>query len=100
MLSQEGNSKIWRRIRHDCCLQEPISGLPVEDLSIQGSVGVGRVTVTRINVCCSEAGNLGCKSIAMEMFWNRGNKKFLQGDNEPVQDISPASVSGGLRGFG
>lgn len=81
-------------------VREPISGLPAEDLSVQGSVGAGRVTLSRINVCCSEAGSSGCKSIAMEMFWNRGNKKFLQGDNEPVQDILPASVSGRLRGFG
>lgn len=62
-------------------------------------MGAGRVTVTRINVCCPESGSAGCKGIAMDMFWNRGNKKFLQGDNEPVQYASPASVSGGLRGF-
>lgn len=29
-----------------------------------------------------------------------GNKKFLQRDNEPVQDVTSECVSGGLRGFG
>jgi len=62
-------------------------------------VNAGRVAVTRMNVCCAEAGSFGCKSIAMEAFWNRGSKKFLQGDSEAVWDVSPASMSGGLRGF-
>lgn len=62
-------------------------------------MAVGRITVTRTNVSCSEAGSSGCKSIAMEMFWNGGNKKVLQGNNESGQDVSPASVTGGLRGF-
>lgn len=30
-VSQEGNSNLWRRIRHDCCMYEPISGLPAEE---------------------------------------------------------------------
>lgn len=63
-------------------------------------MGEGRITVTRINVCCSEAGSSGYKSIAMEIFWSRGNKKFLRGYSEPVQDASPASVSGRLSRFG
>lgn len=49
----------------------------LQKMSIQGSLGVGRITVTRKNVCCSETGSSDGKSIAMEMFWNRGNKKFL-----------------------
>lgn len=62
-------------------------------------MGEGRITVTRINVCCSEAGSLGYKSIAMEIFWSRGNK-VSAGYSEPVQDALPASVSGRLSGFG
>lgn len=50
-------------------------------------------------MCCPEAGSCGCKSIAMDMFWNRRNTKFLQGDDEPAQDTAPASVSAGLRGL-
>lgn len=65
-----------------------------------GAVGAGRVTVARIKVFCSETGHSGCKNIAMEMFCNRGNKKLLQGDNEPVQDISPAGASCGAKGVG
>lgn len=49
------------RFRCGCCVWEPISGLPAENLSVQGLVGMGRITVSRINVCCFEAGYSGCK---------------------------------------
>lgn len=41
-----------------------------------------------------------CKSVPMEMFWSRENKKFLQDHSELLPDVWPAGVAGGLRVWG
>lgn len=47
-------------------------------LGIHRLVSVGRITVTRINTCCSEDGSAGCKNISMEISWNREIKGFCR----------------------
>lgn len=41
-----------------------------------------------------------CKSVPMEMFWSRENKKFLQDRSEQLPDVWPAGLAGGLRVWG